>query len=271
MDGRFVAMVILERTAPIASSVLAERLAALFPGADLAVDPSPPGSAGAKGARSVLNIAGVPVVLMSIDQPIPAQTFDSAIAANKLWPDAATQLSRQRAHVIVSTLSSAASHAKAIKLARLVTFVAAAAADLSNAIGVYWTTGETVTPSDRFVVWAKTLAADGTWPLDAWLQLRWFEGERTSAGLRTLGAITLGIQPFADRELELSPASLTPAVIAQRVLGVAYLLLSKGPVLKDGDTVGIDARERIRVRHSMHALDLPVLLLTVESGNRELA
>ncbi len=76
----------------------------------------------------------------------------------------------------------------------------------------------------------------------------------------------MGLQPFVGREIEFWPQPLPVATIAERVIGTIQYLLNKGPVLDDGDTLGVSDSERIRVRHQPRGqrLDVPVLVLSVE-------
>jgi hypothetical protein len=67
------------------------------------------------------------------------------------------------------------------------------------------------------------------------------DGERTSSGF-TAGMAALGLM-----ELETQHCPEPPGELKDRLLGLAGYLLENGPVIRDGDTVGEDANEKIRV------------------------
>jgi hypothetical protein len=93
------------------------------------------------------------------------------------------------------------------------------------------------------------------------------DGPPEPGGQRTLALVTTGLASFVGREIEWLPATLPPAVIAQRVYGVCQYLIVNGMVLKDGDTVGVSESERIRVHFAERGQrGAPVLQLTMEVG-----
>ncbi len=71
----------------------------------------------------------------------------------------------------------------------------------------------------------------------------------------------------SGREIEFEPVALPPETVYDRVCGVVSYLLTQGMVLKDGDTVGISAREKIRVRYGViEGQNIPVLRLRLETA-----
>jgi Domain of unknown function (DUF4261) len=64
-----------------------------------------------------------------------------------------------------------------------------------------------------------------------------------------LSAFTVGLSAFDLMELETIGFTGKPAALNVTLLDIASYLLSAGPVLKDGDTVGPDEKTKITVRH----------------------
>lgn len=201
---------------------------------------------GAAGAFNV-NVGDVPVAIIPVNNPIPPGTLDSAISTSRLWPEAVRALSGHAAHVIVAALKEPRSHADAINLAGAVMSVTSCLCDVVPAIGVYWMTGETVTPAQRFQSYAEQLLR-GAAPIEVWVQFIWLDGPPKD-GARTIGAITTGLMPFIGREIEFLPAPLHPRVIADRMTGTILYLLKHGLVVSDGDSLGTTEDERIHVRY----------------------
>ena len=78
--------------------------------------------------------------------------------------------------------------------------------------------------------------------------------------------VTTGLSAFVDREIEFQPSAKPPDLLASRLIGTIRYLLAKGPVLNDGDTLGISENERIRVRLVASEIrpEQPVYALSLE-------
>ncbi|MBV9243721.1 MAG: DUF4261 domain-containing protein [Methylobacteriaceae bacterium] len=265
MNQRFVCMLALEDTGPVSVHDLSDRLARMVPTYPMKIETVPGESLDDPLISLLLLVNEFPIAVMWVDRPIPLDTFDSAIRTNRLWPQARERLREHKAHITVGALDSCKSHQEAVQQATLVMLLSAALAESASTIGAYWCAGETVTEKSQFVDYARSLAAETLWPTDVWVQLAWTKGPEQD-GKRTFGLFTIGLLPFVGRELEFTPAALPPAVICLRVVATAHYLISNGPVLRDGSTVGIDPAERIRI----HAHDervwpgVPFWTMTVE-------
>ena len=204
--------------------------------------------------------------VLFIDKPVPAGTLDNAIAGSRTWPDAATALAKSRAHAIVACMDEAGDHNMALNYAAVLTLAAGALAEELPAIGVYWSTGQTVTEASRFIAAANGILQKNL-PLTVWARLLFLDGPPAEDGGRTTACVTTGLAPFVGREIEFMPASLDPSKIAQRVFGTMQYLLAQGPVLKDGETLGVSEAERIRIRHADQGYHpgVPVLQLFLEN------
>ncbi|WIW44632.1 DUF4261 domain-containing protein [Bradyrhizobium sp. 62B] len=64
-----------------------------------------------------------------------------------------------------------------------------------------------------------------------------------------IGAVTIGLSAFVDREIEFVTAKLTLSGLFDKVAGLSAYLIEHGSVVKDGDTIGASASERIQVRY----------------------
>jgi hypothetical protein len=74
---------------------------------------------------------------------------------------------------------------------------------------------------------------------------------------------TTGLAAFGLMEIEVAGSSLAPDDLGQMASNIATYLIENGPVIRDGDTVGGDERQRILARHapSMVGRAGPVLRL----------
>jgi hypothetical protein len=177
----------------------------------------------------------------------------------------------QGAHIVVATLSEAASHLKALNGAAQVTLTVAALATMVKSAAVVWASGDAITRIDRFQEAAHAFSNREIRP-DIWIGFDWLDGPPLPNGQRTLALVTTGLAPFVGREIEWLPAALPPALISQRVHGLCQYLMNRGPVLTDGDTIGVTEAERIRARYAERGHSgRPVIQLTMESRDPSIA
>ncbi|MEP5760875.1 MAG: DUF4261 domain-containing protein [Litoreibacter sp.] len=73
-----------------------------------------------------------------------------------------------------------------------------------------------------------------------------------------------------DRPLIFWPSNLKASEIAARVLYIAKHLICDGPNISNGDTMGFDEREKLRVRlvDQGYRPGIPVLALEVEETEK---
>lgn len=81
------------------------------------------------------------------------------------------------------------------------------------------------------------------YPSSLWIDILPF---RSKTGI---GAVTMGLSAFAEREIQFETHKLALASLMSKVDGLAVYLIEHGRVVKDGDTFGGDERERFAVRY----------------------
>lgn len=242
-------------------------MAELFPGAPIQVSAPRPVDVSAAGRGFVLTANGKRLSVLLVEQPLPRDAYERALSLDRVWPAAAEAMQRQRAHAIVGMVDAAEDHGGALEGAACATLVAAALATLLPALAVIWAAGATITDPPRFVESAKGLARRQL-PSDLWVSLAFLDGPPSATGERTLAVLTTGLQPFVGREIEFLPTALSPYELARRVIGLGQYLIQSGPVIRDGETVGITETERIRVRFADgQRRGVPVMALTLEQGD----
>ena len=74
--------------------------------------------------------------------------------------------------------------------------------------------------------------------------------------------VALGHMEFEAEDVPESPGDLR-----DRFFGLANYVLENGPVIRDGDTIGEDARERIRVVYSQSAFGHEGQVMRLEYGS----
>lgn len=194
----------------------------------------------------VVEILGLPVAVMFVERPLPQDAYARALMLNRTWPDAGRAISETRAHVIVATLSGVENWSDAFRMAAAVTLVTAVVVERAQGVGMIWGTGDAISSSAHVAEAAETVVARQA-PVLAWSSLAILDGPKTATGQATVGAMTTGLVPFIGREIEFLPSVIPAPAMAERVIGLSHYLMLSGPVIKDGETVGVTPEEKIRV------------------------
>ena len=117
---------------------------------------------------------------------------------------------------------------------------AAVLAACDSAMGVYWGNASLLVPKPIFIEFAEKILPDGP-PLDIWVDFR--VGWQTSS---TSAGFTTGMTALGHMEMEARDWPAKPSDLRDRFQGLARYVLQNGPVIKDRDTLGQDATEKVR-------------------------
>jgi hypothetical protein len=126
--------------------------------------------------------------------------------------------------------------------ALLHTKIVASVIEESDAVASYW--GVTLQPRDTFLG-ASAVASAESPPVILWVSYR---VSREASGNFSLS--THGLKEFGLMEIETKDTKMPGAELFTLVRGASQYLITKGPVIKDGDTIGHTNTQRIRVRHA---------------------
>lgn len=199
--------------------------------------------------------SGVGAVAL-IPAPIPWEELEAPCArARWYWSEAAEEMRTHQAHIIVSVSGADMS---LVDAAYRVTQLAAGVSAMADAVGVYWGAGGVVQSARAFAGIAGLMSRESL-PLPLWLGIH---GREESDGGQTLW--TRGLAAFDFMELEIVGSRAEPDLIYERALDVAHYLLDHGPVLGDGDTIGVTADERLLVRHLPSVVEPERMVYRVE-------
>lgn len=259
---RFLCMLALETLATFDAPALMERLGRDFPKAALSGTGKSIGD-----AVSVLDFEDATALIAANDFPVPSGMLERAYILNRHWPEARSVLASHRAHLVVSNGEVANDFNDAIFAAALVTLVAASLSEMVPCTALYWATSETLHRPGDFRRYAEPVQS-GHRAAAIWTQLQMLEGPRTTSGEATVTGVSFGMRPFIGREIELAPTTLPHLEAGKRLIGAIDMSLTRGPVLKDGDTFGLTADERISAEFRQSAVrpGLPVVCLNAESA-----
>ena len=172
-----------------------------------------------------------------ISAPIPWQHLEGPCATSWQWPEAAQMLRDHTNHLIVVRDDTEPIAAR-LKL----TSIIAALCSFPECIGIYWGEGGMVHSPKGFVTQSRLMSRQSL-PLTLWID---FRGNRNPDGTATL--FTQGLTSFGLMEIEVLNSTTAGSVLLDQAFNIAHYLLDRGSVLKDGDTIGLSAEEKIKVR-----------------------
>ncbi|QDU54001.1 DUF4261 domain-containing protein [Aeoliella mucimassa] len=176
---------------------------------------------------------------------IPADELEGPVATSWLWPDAEMELAAQRGHLLV-TVGSTDESDDPIALRKFLTqVVASVLATTDQALGVYVGEAGMVVSRELYLQIAREMLPRDV-PLPLWIDFRVGPVDFDS-GLSY--GFTDGLEELGHMELVTENASESPGELRERMMSLADYLLSNGPVIRDGHTVGADSEEKITVRY----------------------
>jgi hypothetical protein len=187
------------------------------------------------------NIGYSLVAIAIIRAPISLEALEGPCQTSILWPDAKKEIEKHKFHLIATVSSDELSE---IELSTLLTKVTAALMAVTpGAIGVYWGNSTMVIPKNLFIDFAIEVLPEGP-PIHIWVDFRVGKGEKNNSSGFTTGLASLGLM-----EIEAVNSPETVPELRDRLTGIADYLIENGLVIKDGDTVGEDDNDKIKVMY----------------------
>jgi hypothetical protein len=223
-------MVLLREEVAVPAARIEQELRARYPDLNAASPADEKDTASLKLRDGDLVVALMPA-------PIPWSDLEGPCASSLLWKNAAEEVKPHCAHLIVTVLSELNEVERSILLTQ-VTIAVLAASDA--ALGVYWGSAALLVPKDFFLEYAQKILPLGP-PLDVWVDFR--VGWQTNTAS---GGFTQGLEALGHMELEARDWPEKPSELRDRFRELARYLVQNGRVIRDRDTIGQDATEKIR-------------------------
>ena len=174
--------------------------------------------------------------------PVPWKDLEGPAQCAWHWPQAVEVLKVHQSHLIVGIAGKAGPPKfQAIKLTLLTAAVCAATRAAS---GVYWGGSTSVSPADRFIHLAREMTPDSL-PLLSWVEFRVFPSDQRSCW----SVFTTGLEALGLMEIEVRDARGSPDELVGLVMDIAGYLTQPGVNLKNGDTIGLSAEQKLRAHH----------------------
>jgi hypothetical protein len=238
MSNSLLALVLLEKPATPDMAEVARALRVRHP--ELASEVEGGDAQVAPSDSPLIRCGNELVAVMSMPAPIPEDPGLWQRAATT-WPESKAVAARHRGHVIVSTLGQSQQPLIAARATTAV--IGALIATMPECSGVVWT-GKVARPARLWLEMSSdSFAPYPDYPFSLWVDVLPY---RSGA---KIGAISVGLSAFVGREIEFVTSKLKLSALVDKVAGLSVYLIEHGNVVKDGDTIGTSATERIKVRY----------------------
>ena len=176
--------------------------------------------------------------------PVPGGEAERFAAANYFWKEAVEVTGTHTAHLLISVMGNAKDPVGA---AKLFTALAASALSQPEVLGIY--TSGTVFQPDFYLKVAEDMKA-GDLPVMDWVYIGLYRGKKGACGY------TYGLETFGREEMEIIDSAKEPGEIMEFLYDLCIYLLKSDAYIRDGETVGHSAEEKLSVTRSKgEALD----------------
>ncbi|HUE73012.1 MAG TPA: DUF4261 domain-containing protein [Pirellulaceae bacterium] len=249
-DGKpLVAIIALKReTFPDLAAVV-DMLAQAYP------DEGSPAEATRGMDSAVFRWGGGPVAVALKSEPIAEADLAEACAAAWWWEQAAEQLARHKAHLLVSLAPSAEDAvARHLRLSRVV----AVLLSQCDAAGVYWPGGGIVHEPQAFAEQAADLSPENLHPA-LWIDMHISPNDDESWSL-----YTVGLSAFDRAEIEIPSTTHDPPEVYELCADVIRYLLASGEKLEDGGVISRSDEEQVEVRYGPSMFDEEQTVMQLE-------
>lgn len=176
------------------------------------------------------------VAVSMIRTCVPGNEAEDNASNNYLWPGAVEAAGSHRAHIVVALVNHSTDP---VRSGLLFTKIVESCCRLPGVLGVYHCS--TVFEPSYYISAAQAMK-EGDIPLE---DMVWFGMYRSEEGIN---AYTVGMRAFGRDEMEVVGAGDPPARVAAFLYDVAYHVLSTGTVFHDGDTIGFEEGQSLKVR-----------------------
>jgi uncharacterized protein DUF4261 len=210
-----------------------------------------------KGGVFSFDVGDEFLVFSHIKVPYP-DDLEGPIATSWLWPrePPIENVKQHRSFLQVTMMGGAEDP---VRRRLTLTAVTALAAKQSGVMAVYWGDARLVIFPPLFIGMAEEINTPQSPPLYLWVDLRAFRNEDGTTGLFTTGLAALG-----HMEIEIPRIKMEIGELREWLVGIMCYLLEKGPVLMDGQTIGMSAEQQIRITHCPSIFGHPGQVIRLE-------
>lgn len=186
----------------------------------------------------VISYQGAMIAVSLIDVHIPEGETEGAAANNFLWKDGVEQVKKHQAHIIVAIMGR---NISPIESGKLLVKAVTSICKQDGVLGIY--TGSTVYALDYYLRFAGVLA-DDLFPLYNLIWVGLYNGQNGLCGY------TSGMINFGYDEIEVLDSKADMKELHGFLVEIANYVIMENVVLKDGETIGFSAEQKLPITRS---------------------
>ncbi len=201
------------------------------------------------GSKLSVTVDDLTCAVALFDTPALREDFARELAR----PDSdavAAMVDRHKAQLVVLCRLPDVEMGQSVMAAAAVQIIAARLGALGKPLAGFWVSSSRLSDWGTFCADADTVLpafeSDGAvaFPTRYWVSVQLTrEGD-------AIGSQTIGLAPFTGYEVDLTPIPWRMEEVAARLIGTVQYLFEAGPVLRDGETLGVSENERFKIVES---------------------
>lgn len=200
------------------------------------------------------------IVVMVVPRPLPADVLMDDLAQRVVWPGCQQAREVWASHIIVGSLHDVSSLAHARDTAEDVFHVVQSLLRTLPMEAVSWDGSGLFVQAADFT----RMTEHSLHPPELLIRCQWRPSQAPISNALTVG--TQGLRFFGLPELQDVTYDPDANAVRSRLLNLSSYLIANGPIIRDGDTIGIDERCTIKMRYGAGSDGNPVLSLHAHNG-----
>ncbi len=189
---------------------------------------------------SILIINNYKIAIINISAAIPGDEIAETADYNYLWQNGGEETTKHEGHIILTFMNGGKNPVQEnILYSKLVSAVL----NNSKSIGIYIGDRTLLLKSEFYLSNIENISEKHL-PLLIWI----YFGIRREGDL--LSIYTYGLKDFGKMEMEIVNSSHSFAELQEMMFDLAHYVIASDVVLKDGETVGISAEQKLKITES---------------------
>ena len=191
-----------------------------------------------KGA--VLEINEYRIAIMHIPAAIPEGEVERTAKYNYFWENGVEETSKHKGHIVLSIINAGKNP---VQENLLYSKIASAVMNNSRAIGIYIGGRTLVIKKDFYQANVESMSEEDL-PLYNWV----YFGLRKENGKQSI--YTYGLSDFGKKEMEIIESENSIEELNEMMFNLAHYVIAFNVTLKDGETIGISAEQKLKISES---------------------
>lgn len=189
---------------------------------------------------AVLFIRDYKVAIANIPAAIPEREVEKTAEYNYFWVNGIEETSKHKGHIVLSIMNAGKNP---VQENLLFSKIASAVMNNSKAIGIY-IGGRTLVLKKDFYQENIKMMSEEDLPLYNWI----YFGLRKVNGKQSI--YTYGLADFGKMEMEIVDSEKSFDELNEMMFNLAHYVIASNVTLKDGETIGISAEQKLKISES---------------------